>query len=422
MKTIALILFIAAYGLILFLPKRRAVVALAAAAGFVAAGILDLSGAWGAIDWNVLLTLIGMMGMVTLFIRSQAPAYFADTLANKVGNAKWIFVLLAIFAGIVSAFIDNVATVLMVAPIGLAIARKLKVSPGPVVMAIAVSSNLQGAATLVGDTTSILLGGRLGMDFLDFFVWDHRPGMFFVVQAGMLATVPVLLYLFRRSSASVEKSAQTPVKDWVPTFLLAGTVAALIAASFIPSKPAETNGLICVGFMILGLIWTTVREKSTEALLSCIKEIDWTTLLLLTGLFIVIEGIVQAGIVADISAMIAKMGSSNLFLTYTVIVWASVLLSAFIDNIPYVAAMLPVVGGVGEALGIDVTVLYFGLLAGATLGGNLTPIGASANIAAAGILSKEGYTVSNREFMRIGVPFTLAAVVTGYILIWFLYV
>ena len=143
--------------------------------------------------------------------------------------------------------------------------------------------------------------------------------------------------------------------------------------------------------------------------------------MLLTGLFVVIAGIVKVGIIKDISEIIAGLGGGNLFLTYTIIVWVSVLLSAFIDNIPYVAAMLPVVGGIGVALGVDVTVLYFGLLAGATLGGNLTPIGASANIAATGILQKEGYEVSNQQFMRIGIPFTLAAVLTGYILIWVLY-
>ncbi|MCF0115758.1 MAG: anion permease, partial [Erysipelotrichaceae bacterium] len=402
-------------------PKYKSYVALIAAGIFVVTGILNPIEMLSAIDWNVLLMLSGMMGMVTLFIRSKAPAWLADTLAKKVGNAKWIFILLCIFAGVVSAFIDNVATVLMVAPIGLAIAKKLNVSPVDVVLAIAVSSNLQGAATLVGDTTSILLGGALNMDFMDFFLYKGRVGMFFVVQAGMVMTIPVLLYLFRKSNQHIEVTEVTQVKDWVPSILLVGTVVSLIMASFLPVKPDIMNGLICMTFCVVGIIWTCMKEGNSDSLKSCIKDLDLQTLMLLTGLFVVIAGIVKVGIIKDISEIIAGLGGGNLFLTYTIIVWVSVLLSAFIDNIPYVAAMLPVVGGIGVALGVDVTVLYFGLLAGATLGGNLTPIGASANIAATGILQKEGYEVSNQQFMRIGIPFTLAAVLTGYILIWVLY-
>lgn len=421
MKLLALILFAAAYVLILLLPKYRWVTALAAASLFLITGILTPGQVLGAIDWNVLLTLFGMMGLVSLFVRSGAPAFLADKLAASLPSAKWVFVVLAMFAGLVSAFIDNVATVLMVVPIGLAVAKRLDISPVPVVLSIAVSSNLQGAATLVGDTTSILLGGSLGMEFTDFFVMDGRPGMFFVVQAGALATVPVLLWLFRKDRGRAKVDTISPVKSWLPAWLLVLTVAALVAASFLPEKPAVTNGLICVGFFLAGLAWTCLKERGGQALRTFLAEVDWTTLLLLTGLFVVVEGIVQAGIVADVSAAIATLGGDNLFLTYTVIVWMSVLLSAFIDNIPYVAAMLPVVGGVGQALGIDVTVLYFGLLAGATLGGNLTPVGASANIAAAGILRREGYEVTTPQFLRIGVPFTLAAVTTGYILIWLFY-
>lgn len=421
MKLTAIILFVSAYLLILLLPKRRWAVALAAAAAFLLTGILTPGQALSAVDWNVLLTLAGMMGMVSLFVRSGVPAWLADRLAELLPSAKWIFVVLALFAGLVSAFIDNVATVLMVAPIGLAIAKKLDISPVPVVLAIAVSSNLQGAATLVGDTTSILLGSSLGMEFTDFFVMNGRLGMFFIVQAGALATVPVLLHLFRGENGKAAPSKPAQVRDWVPALLLVGTVAALVGASFLPEKPAVTNGLICVGFFLAGEVWSCVRERSLEALRTALREVDYQTLLLLTGLFVVIEGITQAGLVADVSQAIARMSGDNLFLTYTVIVWMSVLLSAFIDNIPYVASMLPVVGGIGQTLGVDVTILYFGLLAGATLGGNLTPIGASANITAAGILRREGCQVPTKQFLRIGVPFTLAAVVTGYALIWWVY-
>ena len=147
-------------------------------------------------------------------------------------------------------------------------------------------------------------------------------------------------------------------------------------------------------------------------------QFDYQTVLMLVSIFLVIGGLEQVGIIDDLSGIIASFGKSNLFLLYTVIVWGSVVISAFIDNIPYVATMLPVIRAVSMSLGIEPYLLYFGLLTGATLGGNLTPVGASANIAATGILKKEGYEVSFQSFMKIGVPFTLTAVTVGYLFLW----
>jgi Na+/H+ antiporter NhaD/arsenite permease-like protein len=419
MKTVALVIFIAVYAMLLLLPKYRAYTALGAALVFIILGIVPLGDILGAIDWNVLMMLAGTMGTVDLFIRSNMPNRLSDRLVAVLPNVKWLIIALALFAGIVSAFVDNVATVLMLAPVGVAIAKKLDISPVEPILAIAVSSNLQGAATLVGDTTSILLAGHMGLDFMDFFAYDGRPGMFWVVEAGALVTVPVMMFLFRKEKGELNGTELTPVTDYLPTWMLLGTVASLIAASFIPNKPDITNGVICVSFFIVGLIIEVLRGKVDGKLtLDVLKAIDYETLALLAGLFLVIHGIERAGIIDDLSRIITGLGGGNLFLTYTIIVWASVLISAFVDNIPYTATMLPVVGGVAASLGVDQAVLCFGLLTGATLGGNLTPVGASANIAACGILRKEGYEVSTGQFMRIGVPFTLAAVVTGYVLVW----
>lgn len=209
--------------------------------------------------------------------------------------------------------------------------------------------------------------------------------------------------------------------DYLPTWLLLGTVLCLILVSFLPEKPTMTNGLICMAVFVVGLVLECVKGREKGFAADIVKAIDYETLLLLAGIFLLIDGIDRAGIIRDISGVIARLGGGNLFLTYTIIVWASVLISAFVDNIPYTAAMLPVVGGVAAAIGADATVLCFGLLTGATLGGNLTPVGASANITAAGILRKDGYEVSTMQFMRIGVPFTLAAVFVGYVLVWVLY-
>lgn len=419
MKTAALLIFIVVYVLLLLLPNYRAISALAAAGIFILLGIVPLGEAAEVIDWNVLLMLAGTMGTVDLFIRSNMPNRLSDRLVSLLPSVKWLIIALALFAGLVSAFVDNVATVLMLAPVGMAIARKLGISPVAPILAIAVSSNLQGAATLVGDTTSILLGGHMGLDFMDFFAYEGRPGMFWVVELGALATVPVMLFLFRKEKGKLYGTELTPVTDYLPTVLLGGTVITLIAASFIPNKPDITNGVICMAYFLAGLAVEVGSGRLNRSLTAdVLKAIDYETLELLAGLFLVIRGIERVGIIDDLSRIIARLGGGNLFLTYTIVVWASVLISAFVDNIPYTATMLPVVGGVAASLGVDQAVLCFGLLTGATLGGNLTPVGASANIAACGILRREGCEVSTGQFMRIGVPFTLVAVMTGYLLVW----
>ena len=430
MKTVALVAFITVYVLLLLLPKGRWIAPVAAAALFVGVGIVPAGEVLGTVDWNVLMMLCGTMGTVDLFIRSKMPERLSDHLVNAIPSVKTLIIVLALFAGLVSAFVDNVATVLMLAPVGIAIAKKLNISPVEPIVAIAVSSNLQGAATLVGDTTSLLLAGHLKMDFLDFFVYQSKPGMFWFVQVGALATVPVMLWLFRKDKGYVAPAQATKVDDYLPTVMLVGTVAALIAASFIPGRPAMTNGFICMGIFLLGLLAECflprkVREDEAQGWAAqaaeTLKAIDVGTLALLAGLFIIIDGLTRVGIIADISNVLSHVGGGSPFLTYTIVVWASVLFSAFIDNIPYTAAMLPVMAGAAGTMGIDQTALCFGLLVGATLGGNLTPVGASANITATGILEKEGYNVSTKQFMRIGVPFTLVAVLSGYLLVWIFY-
>ncbi|MDF2541050.1 MAG: tyrosine transporter [Herbinix sp.] len=421
MKMLALILFAITYILLLALPKLRAYIALASAALFVIIGILPIDKLFSVVDWNVILMIAGTMGMVGIFIETKMPSLLADYILAKTPNVKWAIISLALFAGIISAFVDNVATVLMVAPVALTIAKKLKISPVYSVIAISISSNLQGAATLVGDTTSILLGGYADMNFVDFFVFQGRPGMFWVVELGAFVSTIVLLLLFRKDKQPVQSMERTKVTDYIPTVLMVSIIVLLIVASFIERKPAITNGLICVSIFAIGLIRKFVRTKDKKVFIAAIKEIDFTTILLLTGLFVVIGGITEAGIVEEISKLFVKASNDNIFVIYTLLVWASVLCSAFIDNIPYVATMLPVTAQIATMMGIDPYLLYFGLLTGATLGGNITPIGASANITGLGILRKEGYEVSAAKFMKVSVPFTLAAVSTGYILIWLLW-
>lgn len=423
---IALAVFVLTYVLMLALPKYRPFVAIGSALVFVVSGMLPLGEVLPSVDFNVLMMIAGTMGTVALMIESKMPNLLADIIIEKVPNVKWAIVILALFAGIVSAFIDNVATVLMIAPIALAIAKRLDISPVGMIIAIAVSSNLQGAATLVGDTTSIMLGGYANMNFLDFFVYNGKPGIFWAVELGALISCLLLLIIFRKETGKIEPGQRTVVTDYVPTVLMLGTVVLLIVASLIPGLPgfldgilpglsAYTNGIICCVLMVIGVVYNGLRKKTWSAFTAPLKEIDVNTIGLLFGLFIVVGGITHMGVVDAIGNLFTNLSGGNVFVIYTLITWMSVIFSAFIDNIPYVATMLPVTQGIAASLGIDPTLLYFGLLSGATLGGNLTPVGASANITGIGILRKEGYEVKNSDFLKIGIPFTLAAIIPAYI-------
>ena len=201
----ALALFAVTYVLMLIFSKYRPYIAIASGVIFIVSGMLPVSDIIDSIDFNVILMIAGTMGLVSLFTESKMPALLADLVMEKVPNVKWAAVALALFAGVISAFVDNVATVLMVAPIALAICKKLDTNPVPFIIAIAVSSNLQGAATLVGDTTAIMLGSALDMSFLDFFWYLGKPSIFFAVEIGAVISAMILFFFSEKKPAVLKK-------------------------------------------------------------------------------------------------------------------------------------------------------------------------------------------------------------------------
>ena len=419
---LAAALFVITYIFMIKFVNHRPLVVGISALVFIILNIVPLNTVWGAIDFNVLLMIGGTMMLVSLFSESLMPTRLADLIINKVKDIRLIILFLSMFAGFVSAFIDNVATVLMIAPVAMSLAKKLNISPVKMIIAISISSNLQGAATLVGDTSSILLGSALNMTFFDFFVYNGHMGMFWIVQISALIATAIIYIQTKDMKGKVDAIEVTKVKDMMPTYLVILMIVLLIFASFIPQdqKIDILNGLICVCVAIFGVIYHLIRHKDSSIIKTVASEIDFNTLGLLAGLFIIISGIENAGVIDEIAKLFIKLADKP-FLLYTALVWGSVLISAFVDNIPYVATMLPVLSVISTHVPFDMTVFYFGLLSGATLGGNITPIGASANIASLGILKEAGYTVENKDFMKMSVPFTLTAVLVGYILVWFIY-
>lgn len=417
MKIFIIITVILMFAGAIGLPKYKQYFSLILAGVYCAVGAVPLRELPGVIDWNVLMMMSGTMILVFFFIQSRVPNLMAEKLLDAAPNVRGLIILMSVFAGIVSAFIDNTSTVIMLVPVALAVCEKLEISPVPMILSISVASNLEGAATLVGDTTSIMLGAHLDMTFMDFFFYQGKPGLFFIVQVGLLASVILMLIMFRRETATVESQGASPIKTAVPTVLMLGMIGTLVGVSFIDHGPC-TNGMICLVFALAAMIHDAINDREIVDFRNSVMSIDFQTLLFLTGLFVVIEAMKQAGLIDLLAKVIIAAGGTGGLRLYAVIILFSIGISAFVDNIPYVATMLPVIAAMPAD---NKTVLYFGLIIGATMGGNLTPVGASANVAATGLLAKNGYEVSFGDFVKVGVPYTLAAAAAGSVLVWLIW-
>lgn len=415
-RIIAITLFILAYVLFVVLPAKRTIVAVAASLLVVLTGTITLKQSFFAINWNVMGIFVGTLVVADIFMESRVPAWLAEVIVNKAKNTTWAILLICLLTGIISALVENVATVLIVAPIALALAKKLDINPMNMMIGIVISSNLQGCATLIGDPPSMLLGGYAKMTFWDFFFYNGKPSIFFAVELGALASLAVLYFVFRKHRQKTNLIAVEKVKSWIPTILLVLLIVALAMSSFFDTGFSYAAGIICMVFGILSLLWG--KYVNRVAIIKSIKSLDWDTTFFLIGVFVLVGSVTLTGWIETISETLSSMVGTNIFLGYTLLVFIAMFVSAFVDNVPFLAAMLPVAIAMGEKLNIDPSLLLFGLLIGASLGGNITPIGAAANIVGCGLLKKEGYNVRFRDFVKIGLPFTLVAVGAAYIFVW----
>lgn len=416
---IALFVFMISYSLFVFLPAKRMQVAVISAILLVISGVISLPDAFVAINWNVMGMFVGMLVVADVFMESRVPAYFAEIIINKSKSTAWAILLICAMTGVISAFVENVATVLIVAPIALSLAKKLKFNPMNMMIAIAISSNLQGTATLIGDPPSMLLGGFAKMNFWDFFFYQGKPSIFWAVQLGAVVSFVTLYFIFRKQKEKINLTGSEKVKSWVPSILLGFLIILLASASFFDNGFSYTAGILCMIFGVICLIWSEFYNKG--AILKGIKTLDWETTFFLAGVFVLVGSLSSTGWIRVISSFLSGLIGNNIFLGYTLIVIISVIVSAFVDNVPFLVAMLPVASSMASTLNISPSLFLFGLLIGASLGGNITPIGASANIVACSILKKEGYVVSFKDFSKIGIPFTIAAVFAAYLFIWFVW-
>ncbi len=376
-------------------------------------------GSWASINWNVMGIFIGTLLVAEAFIYSRVPALCADLLIDKSPNVCWAILGVCALAGAISTVAENVATVLIVAPIAIALARKLRVSSVPFIVGIAISSNLEGTATLIGDPPSMILAAHFRLNFNDFFWVAGRPGIFFAVQVGGLAGFAVLWLMFRRYRQPIELVEREKARSWVPTIVLVLMIAALAGASYVDPDFVWFGAAACMAAGALAVGWLWRRDR--QIALAVLKSFDLSTTFFLAGVFMLVYALDKSGVIETAAHGVASATGSSLLAAFALVVGLSVLLSAFIDNVPYLAAMLPLVDTVSRDMGLSPAnmLLPFGLLIGACLGGNVTPIGASANVVAFGLLNKtEEGGVTFMQFVRIGLPFTLAAVAAGSLFLW----
>ncbi|OHB57154.1 MAG: hypothetical protein A2Y12_13480 [Planctomycetes bacterium GWF2_42_9] len=419
-KFIAIAVFAAAYILIIAFYHRKAYTVWGACAVLLAVGVLGLREALYAVNWNVILLYFGMLFVSEVFLYSKMPDYLATVFASKTSNTAIAMMVICAFTGGLSIFLENVAVVLLVAPIAISISAKCHITPVPLFIGMAVCSNLQGTATLIGDPPSMLLGAFAGLTFNDFFWLKGKPGIFFAVQVGAVTGLGVLYYFFRRHRKGMPELAKTQYISLVPSVLVAGLVGMLIYSSFIENLPAITAGALCCIFGAIATVWYLWHARRLDVHRFAMT-LDWPTGVFLIGVFILVESLAATGVIADLAAGIISITGSNKVMAYLIIVWLSVMVSAVVDNVPFLVAMLPVTKIISDHIGASEYLFYFGLLIGASVGGNITPIGASANIVAMGIIKKHGYEVSFKEFVRIGLPFTIAAVLLSSAFVWFFY-
>jgi Na+/H+ antiporter NhaD/arsenite permease-like protein len=411
------------YVFIVIFPGKKSFSSLGAALLMVILGVVGPGQVLGElINWNVLMIFVGSLVIAELFIYSRVPAAIADSIILHAPNAGIAIVAILMMTGFISAFVENVATVLVMAPIALAFCKKLKMDPSYFMVGLAVMANLQGTATLVGDPPSMIFADYAGYGFNDFFFFGGKPSIFFVIQIGMIAGALYFYAFFAKKGGKKVAVEQEKILTLVPSILLILMILGLAAASFIYQGLSLASGLLVVALALAGLIWYRfVRRESGEKVWALVKNLDWDTALFLIGIFVVVGAVNEAGLLADFSAFLSGVVGSNVLAGFVIILGVSTLISGFVDNVPYIIAMLPVAATMAGDLSLRPELYMFALLVGSCLGGNLTPFGASANVVAVGILKKQGKLLNFGQWLKIGVPFTLLTVVVASAFLWLIW-
>ncbi len=366
------------------------------------------------INWNVILIYLGSMILASLFIYSKVPVRLADS-----GLA-----MLTLFAmtGILSMFIQSLTALVLMTPIALQLCKKRNKNPAPFIIGLTVVSNLEGAATLLGSPHSMIFAGYAGFSFNDFFFHSGKPSVFFIIQAVFIIACLFFYFIFTRGVEEKVEIEKTPVVSYFPLFLLVAMIAGLVVLSFIHTPFTCLSGAFVVALGLLGLVWYRFFQKqNSNTTYTLMRELDWESIFFLAGLFIVIGAVKATGLLNDFALFLSSVTAGSKLSIFLIIILLSVVISGFVDNIPYMIAMLTVADSLAQAIGASPELYTLALLIGTCLGGNLTPLGSSANIVSMGIMKKEGYQIKFSDWFKIGLPFTLLTTGTAAMLLWLLW-
>jgi len=424
------ILFVVTYAVIVSEKINRAIVSLLGAGLMVMLGVLNQETAISGIDFNTLGLLIGMMVIVSITKRSGIFQYIAVWSAKKVKAHPWgIMLMLSVVTAVFSALLDNVTTVLLIVPVTLLICHELDLSPYPFLFAEIFCSNIGGTATLIGDPPNIMIGSAVNLTFND-FLFNLAP----IVPVILLMTLGILYFVWGRKLQATDEARerimsfreQDAITD---TRLLKQslTVLALVIGGFVMAKPLqhEPASIAMFGAALLLLLSNLHRspEQQSENVQQIFAKVEWVTIFFFIGLFVAVKGIEQAGVLEILADRALGLTGGDMTLTALTILWISAIVSAIVDNIPFVATMIPLIKSMAPTFGgaENLMPLWWSLALGACLGGNGSLVGASANLIVAGFAERSGHRIRFLPFMAAAFPLMILSIIVASIYIYLRY-
>lgn len=411
-EVVAIVVFLIVIVAIMTEKVHRTAAALAGSVILLLTGVLDVDSAIGYIDFNTIGVLIGMMLFVAVVKNSGLFEYVAIKAAKMAKGDPWkIMVAFIIITAFLSGFLDNVTTVLLVGPMTITIARMLKINPVPFLLTQIFAANIGGTATLIGDPPNIMIGSAAGLTFLDF-----------VANTGIVAIVSIIVLIIimrfvygSKLSADVEAIKSVAQLDETKAIedhaLLVKSIVMVIIVVFAfifhsqIGMETATIALTCAAVMMV------IGKQNIDHIVS---EVEWSTILFFVALFTVVGGMVETGVISELAHIILNTAEGHPIMMMMILLWASALLSSILDNIPFVATLIPLVIALGES-GVDIEPLWWAISLGACFGGNGTLIGASANVVLSGISNKHGYPITFKDYTKVGFPVMIMTVVLSTI-------
>ena len=420
---IALLVFILTYLCIITEWINKMLAALIGGFVIIVLGVVDQTIAFSAIDWNVIFFLIGMMLTISVMRETGMFMYIAIKTAKIAkGSPLKIMAMMFVATAVISAILGSVTTIMILVPIVLLIADELKITPAPFIITMVVASNMGGASTMIGDPPNILIASATKYTFVDFFL-NLTPAIVIIV-IGSLG----LIWLLYRGKMKVSNERRAKIMEYNDKNLITNPkllwitlgVVVLMLLAFIFQKPLHLENATIA--MAAGLILVFIgSRKKVETII--LNDIDWITIFFFIGLFMIVEGLVNTGFIDLLAQGVMSITNGEPKTTSMVILWLSGVLSAWIDNIPFVAAMIPMIKTIGSQMqnAAQVQPLWWALSLGTCLGGNGTLVGASANIVAVGIANRNGYKITFMDYTKIGLIFALESMLLSSAYIWFRY-